>query len=425
MPRRSAIKGALLALLMGLVGQASGQEAAQDLPPGHPPTGSGAPAPQQNPHAGAVPGMFEPPADTETEEAELPPGTILVELRDADDHPLPRTPITLGVLHQSVARGESREHKAAVSDDRGLTRFDSLETGSGIAYRVTVPKDAATFAALPFQLSAAKGMHVVLHVYPVTRDINKALVVMQTVMFLELKDDRVQVEEAVSVFNLGRVTWVPDGVVMNLPKAFTALNSGQQMSDQGVDAVEGQGARLRGTYPPGRHDIEFRWQLPYSGEESVRIDVGLPPHVAVMRVMALASHGMKLSVEDMPSAESRTDAQGQHLLVTEKQLHRDDTPVAELHVALSDLPTPGPGRLVATCIAALGVLAGLGLAFGSNGAQAGPAAKTERARLLAELEELERAHQSGELGPKTYERARREIVDRIALTLAADPKRTA
>ncbi len=420
MLRRSALGAAILALLMSLAWRAAGQGATDpQLPPGHPPTQSSEPAPAQNPHAGAVPGMFEPPPDAETEDAELPAGTILVELRDADDHPLPRTPISLGVLHQSVAKGESRAHKAAVSDDRGFARFDSLETGSGIAYRVTVPRDAATFAALPFQLSAAKGMHVVLHVYPVTRDINKALVVMQTIVFLELKDDRVQVEEALSVFNLGRVTWVPDGVVMTLPKTFTALSSGQQMSDQGVDSVEGQGARLRGTYPPGRHDLEFRWQLPYAGEESVKVDVGLPPHVAVMRVMALASHGMKLSVEDLPAAENRTDAQGQHILVTEKQLHRDDTPVAELHVTLSDLPTPGPGRLVATCIAAFGVLAGLGLAFGSNGA-APRAGKSARAILLAEIEDIERARQAGQLGPKTYERARREIVDRIALTLAAD-----
>jgi len=41
----------------------------------------------------------------------------------------------------------------------------------------------------------------------------------------------------------------------------------------------------------------------------------------------------------------------------------------------------------------------------------------ERQRLLEDLEDLERAHLSGEVGPKTYERARRELVDAIARTL--------
>ena len=37
------------------------------------------------------------------------------------------------------------------------------------------------------------------------------------------------------------------------------------------------------------------------------------------------------------------------------------------------------------------------------------AGKNERQRLLAEVEELERARLRGEIGPKTYERARREV----------------
>ena len=48
-------------------------------------------------------------------------------------------------------------------------------------------------------------------------------------------------------------------------------------------------------------------------------------------------------------------------------------------------------------------------------------AKSERTAWLEELEELERARAEGEVGPKTYERARREIIDGIARTLAKKP----
>ena len=43
--------------------------------------------------------------------------------------------------------------------------------------------------------------------------------------------------------------------------------------------------------------------------------------------------------------------------------------------------------------------------------------KLERLELLNELEELEKAHLAGDVGPKTYERARRELIDALARTL--------
>ena len=60
---------------------------------------------------------------------------------------------------------------------------------------------------------------------------------------------------------------------------------------------------------------------------------------------------------------------------------------------------------------------------GSGRRDASGASKEHRARLLADLEELERARAAGDIGPKTYERARRELVDAIARTLAASDKR--
>jgi len=415
-------------------GQPRGDAGTQQLPAGHPrvdPTSPGAddvdadeddglpsqhPA-QSNPHGGgSTPGAFEPPPDTTDDDGSLPAGVILIETRDADNRPLPHAGITLGIMHQTVAKGESREHRAVTSDDKGTARFDGLETGSGIAYRVTVPVDGATFAAMPFQLGQTKGMHVVLHVYPVVHDLQRAVVVMQAVVFAELKDDRVQLEEAITIYNFGRTAWVPDNVILTLPSAFTALTANQQMGDQGVDPVDGQGARLKGTFAPGRRDIEFRWQIPNTGDRDLEFDIGLPPHVAVMRVMALASQSMRLVVDGFPDAQKQTDPQGQRLLLTEKQLRKEDTPLTSAHVSLRDLPVPGPGRYIAAGIAALGVTFGLVFAFASSPPKP-RRGKATRAQLLAELENVERAHAAGDIGPRTYDRARRELIDAIAGTL--------
>src|SRR6202011_6055948 len=105
--------------------------------------------------------------------------------------------------------------------------------GGGVAYRVSVAKDGAAFAASPFQLPQGKAMRVLLHVYPVTHDIRQAFIGFEAIIYAELRDDRVQFQQALRVYNLGKVAWVPDDVVMKLPDGFTALTAQRSMTDQG------------------------------------------------------------------------------------------------------------------------------------------------------------------------------------------------
>ena len=263
-------------------------------------------------------------------------------------------------------------------------------------------------------------MHVQLHVYPVTHDVRKALIVSQAIIYTELKDDRVQIEQAITLFNLGRVAWVPDDLVLDLPEGFTALTGQNAMGGEGIDPVEKRGAKIRGTFGPGQHSIDFRWQLPYDGEANLSFDETLPPNVAVARALAAASQQMRLVVSGFPEAQARMDSNGERILVTERQMRPNDPPLTKLHVELRDLPTPGPGEVSSRrSLAGLGVLAGVGYAFACRGGASRPraGAKEVRARLLADMEELERAYAAGDVGPKTYERARRELIDAIARTL--------
>jgi hypothetical protein len=341
------------------------QDAADDaLPAGHPQVGATA-----NPHAhpgkaGGMPGVFEPPDDVEQEDPTLAPGTIAVDLRDPDDKPVTHEPLTLGALINSIAKGDSRKHFQQTTDDRGRAVFSGLDTASNIAYRVSAGYQGGAFAATPFQLGQAKAMHVVLHVYPVSRTLDNALIVCEAAVAAELRDDRIQVEEALTVYNLGRTAWQPDDVRLALPEGFVAFNAQASMSDQGVDQA-GDAGKLRGTFAPGRHAVQFRWQLPWSGDKDVDFEVGLPPHVAIARVMMPATSSIKLEVVDFPRPEVRHDEQNQSFLVTERRLRPEDARMSALSIGLHDLPTPGPGRLIATLLASCGV--GLGLVFAAAG----------------------------------------------------------
>ncbi len=391
---------------------------AQSLPVGHPQV---ADTQDQAQDQAQNDGLYRAPPDETLEDNALLEGTIRVSLADPDNKPLAGTTVTLGILHQSVAKGESREHLTLSTESSGDAMFRGLEIGSGVAYRVSVAKEGATFAASPFVLGRGRGMHVLLHVFPVTHDIKQAVVFVQGALFVDVKDDRVQIQQAFRVANFGPVAWVPQDVSITLPEGYSAFNASQEMSDQGFDSTA-TGARMRGTYAAGEADVGYSWQLPYAGEPTVTFDVTLPPHMASLVVRAAASQQMKLEVEGFPAADPDQDEQGNHLLVTGKQVKPDDAhPLKHVKVTIRDLPTPGIGRWIATALAAMGVAVGLGLVSqGSDRKKTG--GKTPRAALLAELEDLEAAHASGDVGPKTYERARREIIDGIARLLAQSAK---
>ncbi len=372
-----------------------------------------------NPHGhgghGGGDDMFQAPQDGAMDDPTLPVGTLDIHIVDPTGNALPNTNVTLGVLHNSVAKGESRKRLSVTTNDKGVARLEQLETGSTVAYRPMVITEGATFSVMPFRMPERTGMRAILHVYPVVESIESALIVTQSVIYTEVKDDRIQVQQAFKVYNFGKNAWVPKDLVVPLPENFTAFTTQQGMSDVGVDAVPGKGVRIHGTFGPGQHMLEFRWQLPYSREAEVRFDVGMTPRMAASRVIAPASKDMTLDVPGFPPPQSTSDGMGQRALITEKQLRKEDPTLSTVSVVIRGLPSEGPGKIIATLLAAGGLLVGLVL-----GAQkrSDRDRKTERDRLLAELEDLERARLAGDVGPKTYAKARRELIDALTRTFA-------
>ncbi len=374
-----------------------------------------------DPHAGqAGTGAPEgPPPDGAAEDPSIPHGSIVVALLDPAGKPVPRTEVSCGVLVSSVAQGDRRSKVTATTDDEGLARFDKLETGLGVAYRISVMREGASFAAPPFNMPPNAGMRAKLHIYPVTRDVEQALVVSQGMIFAEVKDDRVQVQQAFRVYNFGKTAWVPDDLVLALPPDFTGFAAQQGMNDITAVAVPKQGVAIRGTFAPGQHVVEFRWQKPYGGEADVRIDAGLFPHVAAMQVVAPAARQMTLEVPGFPPPRPQTDGQGQRMLATERQLRREDPPMKTVTLTVGGLPTEGPGKLVATLVATCAVAMGLVLGTRKPTRRSGDL-DAERKRLLEALAALDEALREGSVGPKTYERGRRELLDELARTFVTD-----
>jgi hypothetical protein len=183
--------------------------------------------------------------------------------------------------------------------------------------------------------------------------------------------------------------------------------------------VEGKGAALRGTFGPGRHDVNFRYQIPLDGNAAQTLRVGLPPHVAQLRVIAEASKTMGLSVHGFPSSQRTQNREGKRVLVTEQQQGRRERPLTEAQITLTGLPTPGPGRTIAIVLALLAAASGV-VYFATRreeeslDSEARDDLVEARETLLDEIVSLEKLRKKGEVGPKTYKRVRAALLDALS-----------
>jgi hypothetical protein len=412
------------------------------LPPGHPPTDalpSGHPPvpdeaggdddeePAPNPHGGANghgadPRFYQPPPDGSQDDSSLPVGTVIVSLRDSQDRPIPHAKFSLNELFSTVAKGDKPERitEREVGDD-GTVRIDNLIIGTGTTYKVSSARAGGHYGTARFALNDKAGKRVVLHVFDASSNIEELSAGMQGVVYVSLKEDVIQVEQLLSVFNLGEVAWVPD-VAFKLPAGFKAFNKQETPSEARIEEVKDHGAALRGTFGPGRNDMDFRYQVPLDGNDKQTVTIELPPRVAQMRVMAESSRSMALKVANFPDPQKIT-REGKRLLVTERQVSRSESGQQTVEITLTGLPVQGPGRWIAVLLA---VIAGVsGIVYVVRHRDEGEVDDDTRndlieAReaLLAEMVALERAHAKGDIGPKSYARVRASLLDALARIVA-------
>ncbi|WP_437876106.1 hypothetical protein [Sorangium sp. So ce513] len=397
----------------------------QGLPSGHPPVGNaGAAGSASRRVTEQLTGLFDAPEDTVQNDAGLPAGVLVLTVQDADGNPVPRTPVDIDILHSSVAKGDSRERVKRETDDAGTVRLDNLTIGAGTSYGISVTREGATFSLPHFGMGAEAGKRAVLHIYEATPDVNGLLVGTQGIIYLQLRQDSISVEQLYQVYNLGRVAWLPNETIA-LPPDYKAFSKTETMDDMRFDEVKGTGVALRGTVSPGRHEGQFRWQVPFNKEERQTIRIELPPRMAQLRVMAEASKSMTLNVAGFPAAQRTQNRDGRKILITEKQGSRVEGGLRTVEITLAGLPTPGWGRWIALSLAGAAVIGGTALNLARR--REGPRGPDDEERrelieardaLLDEFVELERARKRGDVGPKTYERVRGALLDALARIVA-------
>ncbi len=401
------------ALLVTTSGQA--QQQAAPMPAGHPPVaGAAAPAPEQLEQDAVMPA------------AEIPPGTIVVRLVNEKSDPVAHHEVKLGIVFQKISEGEQRKEETAKTDANGMARFSGLTSSSDFSYRVLVRSGPAEYASDPVQLKPEMGVVALIHLYPVTRNINEASVGSRGFVYVETRDDVFQFEVLFRVFNMGAVTWVPSSAMMRLPSGFKAFKAGDSGSDVRFEEAAGDGVRLVGTFSPGQHNVSFRFQVPREEESAAAFRFGLPPHVAEIRVIAEAAPSMQLDIDGFERPQTDVNQNGQRVVVTRHVARRGEPALESFNLMLSGIPTPGPGRWVAVLIAAALAALGFGVWRGVIGQETQTELEerdAERAKqvLLDELVDLTRARRQERIGPGTFEGARRTLVEALSRIVSVQP----
>lgn len=358
--------------------------------------------------------LAEPELPRAEPQADLPAGTIAVQVIDADGSPAAGADIVLGVMASMGARTE----QSATSDAQGRHVFRDLGVGSQQAYRVNVLRDGAKFSSTPFRLPEDRGYAVRVPLRATTTDTNLLFqVIGQSVV--ELRDDRLHLTQQARLANAGEQTIVlpPDGLLVPLPEGFTAFQWQEQMTDQKGEELKDKGFRIRGSLPPGTVTLAWTFDLPRAGA-SAEIPITQPWRTYTYRVISEAPEGLELSVNGFPAPERIKDEQ-RHLLFTQVQRRPSEPQLGAFTIRLDGIPSPGPGRWIAVALATLAVLAGLLLAVkpGDDAAERKAALAARKRELIELAKGCEREHAKGEIGPQFHAERSNEIVTELALVL--------
>lgn len=349
----------------------------------------------------------------------IPPGTIGLLVRNEQNQPLAGVKVKLLVTHESIAEGDTNSVKETTTDLQGRGGFINLSTESSFKYEAVVDFEGARYGTGEIRLRREVGHVALLYVFPTTEKIDETFVISRLLYALQPREDIFQVDTILRVQNGGTKTWMPKDFYLDLPEGAQAFRPAKVDGDLRT-TLDGDRVHITGSFTPGQHELTFGFQVPNPRTENIKLALETTPNLTDTRVFLEASETMGLQVGGLRPAEQTQGLEGQNALMAAADFLAPDAAQApdRLAITISGMPERGAGPRVASAVA--GLIAAFGIAFAiTRTRRVNPAITNEdrdRARdlLLSELVAVENAHRAKEIGPKTYEQARRTLLDSLA-----------
>lgn len=357
---------------------------------------------------------------------DLNAGDVEVRVMSDELNSVANRTVRLLVKRLSIADGDSETVVEAVTDAQGIARFTGQKATSDYVYRVETTEGPATYQVPEFQFRANQGgSRVIFPIFPATTDLGSLILMSRGLMAIVPNNNRFMVDLIWRIENYSKTSWSPTDVIFELPEDFQALTfdkqSGAQFVRHGDTAV-----RLDGTFTPGRHDLKFRFYLPINGEASKSFAFPAKLNLGSFKVFLESGPKMTMEVGGFEDVEEGRGRKGTRHLIASRDFMEEKTAAPSLiEVTIAGIPTPPAGRGVSVIVAAGLALLSLGQALFNrrrrkNASQALFTGDVERAQelILDELVGLEQAFARKEVGRKTHERTRRQLLEAYARLMA-------
>jgi hypothetical protein len=408
------MRGRVLALALTLLASAAPSLAQPGdmpregtLPPGHPP----------------IDGLTPPAGGSEgapTDDPSVPAGSILVQAKGLGPELLATLEASLVEWHQAKDEATRTVRAKTRIDAAGSAQFTGLAASMEVSYGVVVEHEGVSHASPSFRLSARAGKRVPVQVFPVTTNMDEALVGVRAILYLEPRDQHVYVEQLFQFSNLSGHTWRAHPMPVRLPAGALTFVEAEQPGPLEVTPVQGSGVMIKGLVPPGTTDVTFQYQLPYPSSDTLRLDVGMPPRVGSVRVMAGLGPGLTLHVAGLGPPSATRNEQGQRLLLVEHEVPAGADQIEKLSLAVSGLPTGLLARRLGIGLTFLLMVGGIAAAvLGRRRVSDEPSSQPptrEREVLLDDVRSLEERLAGGKVSRSEYESERNALLDRLAET---------
>ncbi len=348
----------------------------------------------------------------------IPPGTIGMLLRNGEGAPLAGAKVKLLITHESIADGNKDTTKETTSDDQGRAGFTGLNTDSSYKYEAVVEQEGARYSTGAMRLRRESGHIAVLYVYPTTENLEDTFVVTRMLYALQPREDIFQIDTILRIQNGGTKTWSPKNFYLQLPEDSQAFRPPKAEGD--IRAVaENNRVHITGSFAPGQHEMSFGFQVPNPRTPNIRLNLQTVPHLTDARVFLEATDTMALQVDGLRPAEKTRGQEGQDALMASADFLGNGNPgPASLNAVITGMPPRSKGNIIATVLAGLVAMLGVAFAIARQDKATTVLTDDDRARakalLLDELVTLEKAYRAKEVGPKTYEQARRTLLDSMA-----------
>jgi hypothetical protein len=396
-------------------------------PPGSAPAGEQA----GNPHAGmgegpptgetfrvgAPTGQVEPAAD-------LPAGTLEIDLQDAAGQPLVGRPVRLGEVQlggNTPEGGQVRVHDA-ISDAKGRVRYTDLTTGEGAGYAAVSEHEGSRISTLPFRMLKESGMRGKILALGRTADPSVLRFDSRSRVVVDLREDAVAVMVALYFRNVSRDVFDAGEEGLFIPFPEGAVNAQEIEGGEPVEIVPGKGVRIKTPIPPDSSaqfvtQVRYGFILPAEGARSLEFKQPFPVALTDPMLLVPAKTGLTIDAPGLQLQKPDTDTRGDKV-----DIYTVPAIGAGNSLALTVFGIPGRDRTgrniaAALCLLLIGAALILSRTKSRSATPAGNGVSADglvdkREHIFAELVEIERQRQKDGPNPRLDER-RRETVGRL------------